>query len=235
MYVLRPDDDNFFPAAHTASSEGLLAIGGDLRNDRLLAAYRQGIFPWYSGDQPILWWSPDPRAVLYLDQLKISRSLRKTLRSSQFKVTMDQDFVKVIRSCAEPRKKDQDGGTWITPQMLYAYVNLYRSGLAHSVEIWLDGKLVGGLYGVALGRAFFGESMFSRSPDSSKTALVYLVRQLQRWKFSFVDCQLPSEHVFSMGAKEIPRSRFLDELEQALVQPGRSGTWALDNDIEPVV
>lgn len=235
MYVLRPDDDNFFPAAHTASSEGLLAIGGDLRNDRLLTAYRQGIFPWYSGDQPILWWSPDPRAVLYFDDLKISRSLRKILRSGNFKVTMDQQFVNVIRSCAEPRKKDQDGGTWITPQMLHAYVDLYHSGFAHSVETWRNGELVGGLYGVAIGRAFFGESMFNRGRDTSKTALVYLVRQLQRWKFSFVDCQLPSEHVFSMGAKEIPRSRFLYELEQALTQPGRPGSWSLDDDIEPVV
>lgn len=235
MYVLRPDDDNFFPAAHTASSEGLLAIGGDLHNDRLLSAYRQGIFPWYSGDQPILWWSPDPRAVLYLDNLKISRSLGKTLRSGKFKVTMDQQFVKVIRRCAEPRKKDQDGGTWITTKMVRAYVNLHHLGFAHSVETWLEGELVGGLYGVALGRVFFGESMFSRVGDTSKTALVYLARQLQRWKFSFVDCQLPSEHVFSMGAKEIPRSRFLEELEQALIQPGQPGSWSLDDDIEPVV
>lgn len=234
MYVLRPDDGNFFPAAHTASSEGLLAIGGDLRNDRLLSAYRQGIFPWYSGDQPILWWSPDPRAVLYLDELKISRSLKKTLRSGKFEVTMDQQFVNVIRNCRKPRIQDQGGGTWITPQMMHAYVKLHHLGFAHSVETWLDGELVGGLYGVALGRAFFGESMFSQVSDTSKTALVYLVRQLQRWKFSVVDCQLPSGHVLSMGAKEIPRSRFLDELGQALIQPSRPGCWSLDGDIEPV-
>lgn len=235
MYVLRPEDENFFPPAHSASSEGLLAIGGDLRDDRLLAAYRQGIFPWYSGDQPILWWSPDPRAILYLDRLKISRSLAKSLRSGKFSVSIDQQFEKVINKCAEPRKKDQDGGTWITPQMVHAYTNLHHLGFAHSVETWFEGKLVGGLYGVALGRAFFGESMFSRASNASKIALVHLARQLKHWDFSFIDCQLPSEHVFSMGAIEIPRSRFLDELDQALSLPERQGIWSLEDDVEPFV
>ena len=187
-YWLNPYDPTDFPDVSLALREpdGLLAVGGDLRIERLLAAYQRGIFPWYSGDQPILWWSPDPRSVLFPDKLHISRSLRKTLRKQLFTITFDTAFEEVIHACSEPRA---DGlGTWITDEMQQAYLRLHQSGYAHSVECWLNGKLVGGLYGVAMGKVFFGESMFSRVTDASKIAFVFLVRQLQRWQFEMIDC-----------------------------------------------
>jgi leucyl/phenylalanyl-tRNA--protein transferase len=231
MFVLKPGSTDLrFPPAELASPEGLLAVGGDLRAERLLEAYRHGIFPWYNPGQPILWWSPDPRAVLFPAKLRVSRSLGKTLRRKRFEVTLDSAFRDVMLHCAEPRDDRPGHGTWITPEMIEAYCVLHQRGLAHSVESWLDGKLVGGLYGVALGSVFFGESMFSRETDASKVAFVQLVRQLELWSFALVDCQLPSAHLSSLGAEEIRRREFLERLDQALQQPGRPGHWRFEAD-----
>lgn len=217
-----------FPPVEHASPEGLLAIGGDLSSRRLLDAYRHGIFPWYSAGQPILWWSPDPRAVLYPDRLRISRSLRKTLKQQVFRITFDHAFESVIGACAEPRLigGEPSAGTWITNEMEAAYIELHREGYAHSVETWSGSRLVGGLYGVALGRGFFGESMFHRESDASKVALAGLIELLQRWAFLFIDCQLPSAHIMSLGAEEIPRSRFLEELDVALDHDDPAFHWS---------
>jgi leucyl/phenylalanyl-tRNA--protein transferase len=232
MNILRPGtNDLHFPPVETSTPEGLVAIGGDLRPERLLAAYRHGIFPWYSDNQPILWWSPDPRTVLFPAKLNVSHSLRKTLRQGKFRVSLDQAFGAVMRACAGPRG-NQPSGTWITPEMLDAYVRLHALGYAHSVEAWDDGKLVGGLYGVALGTAFFGESMFSRATDASKVAFVHLVRQLEAWGYTLVDCQVASAHLFSLGAEEIPRADFLARLAAALARPGRPAPWRFDSDLE---
>lgn len=218
----------WFPPAELASPEGLLAVGGDLSAARLLAAYRHGIFPWYNPGQPVLWWCPDPRTVLLPERLKVSRSLRKTLNRGAFTVTLDRCFERVIDGCAEPRRNLPGGGTWITAEMRTAYCRLHADGHAHSVEAWQDGELAGGLYGVALGGAFFGESMFSRVTDASKVAFTHLVRQLIAWRYSLIDCQLPSAHLFSLGAAEIPRRRFLAMLEQALAVPGQPAPWRFD-------
>ncbi len=231
MFVLDPNADTFrFPPVEMASRDGLLAIGGDLRPQRLLAAYRQGIFPWYNEGQPILWWSPDPRAVLFPARLHVTRSLRKTLRAGKFRVTFDQRFREVMLACAGPRPQHPGGGTWITPAMVEAYTELHRQGYAHSVEAWQVERLAGGLYGVALGAAFFGESMFSHVPDASKVALVYLVRQLERWGYTLIDCQLPSAHLARLGAEAIPRKQYLALLEDALGRPARTGPWHFDSD-----
>jgi len=232
MFVLKSNTaDLRFPPVELASPEGLLAVGGDLRAERLLEAYRHGIFPWYNPGQPILWWSPDPRAVLFPAKLKVARSLRKTLRRKDFDVTLDTAFREVMRQCALPRPGNPAGGTWITPEMIEAYAVLHDRGLAHSVESWREGKLVGGLYGVAMGNAFFGESMFSRETDASKVAFVHLVRQLERWGYAFIDCQISSAHLFSLGAEEIRRHDFMTRLQQALKQPERSGRWRFDPDL----
>ncbi len=231
MFVLKPGSTDLrFPPVELASPEGLLAVGGDLRAERLLEAYRHGIFPWYNPGQPILWWSPDPRAVLFPAKLRVSRSLDKALRRKKFEVTLDTVFRDVMQHCAEPRNDRTGPGTWITPEMIEAYCVLHERGLAHSVESWRDGKLVGGLYGVALGSAFFGESMFSRATDASKVAFVQLVRQLAAWDFEFIDCQLPSAHLSSLGAEAIRRREFLERLEPALQQPGRPGHWRFEAD-----
>jgi len=216
-----------FPPVEHASPEGLLAIGGDLSSRRLLEAYRHGIFPWYSSGQPILWWSPDPRAVLYPGRFKVSRSLRKTIRRGVFQVTFDTAFEAVIDACAAPRLigGEPSAGTWITGEMRHAYVELHRQGYAHSVEAWAEGELAGGLYGVALGRGFFGESMFHRRTDASKAALAALVELLIGWDFVLIDCQLPSTHIMSLGAEQIPRRRFLEELGQALEYPDPVFRW----------
>lgn len=228
MYVLSADKNDFnFPPPELASREGLLAIGGDLRCERLLAAYRQGVFPWYNDGQPILWWSPDPRAILFPNKIKISRSLRKTLKSGEYEATLDTAFQDVMQACAAPRHK-QGHGTWITHDMVAAYVELHRRGFAHSVEIRRQGELVGGLYGVALGGAFFGESMFSLATDASKVALVRLAQQLQAWGFKFIDCQLPTTHLLGLGAEEMPRKAFLELLNGALLAATRTGPWAFD-------
>jgi leucyl/phenylalanyl-tRNA--protein transferase len=232
MFILKSNTaDLRFPPVELASPEGLLAVGGDLRAERLLEAYRHGIFPWYNPGQPILWWSPDPRAVLFPANLKVARSLRKTLRRKDFDVTLDTAFRDVMRQCALPRPGNPAGGTWITPEMIEAYVVLHDRGLAHSVESWREGKLVGGLYGVTMGNAFFGESMFSRETDASKVAFVHLVRQLERWGYAFIDCQISSAHLFSLGAEEIRRDDFMARLEQALKHTERPGRWRFDPDL----
>jgi leucyl/phenylalanyl-tRNA---protein transferase len=229
MFILSATgQDLCFPPVEEASPEGLLAAGGDLRPERLLKAYRHGIFPWYSDHQPILWWSPDPRTVLFPDKLHISRSLKRSLRPGLFSVTLDQCFRDVMQHCAGPRPQYPDGGTWITTEMLEAYTTLHEQGYAHSVETWQEGELVGGLYGVALGRAFFAESMFTRVPDASKVALVSLVRQLQAWEFRIIDCQQASPHVMRFGAEEIPRRQFLDHVTDAIAMTERLGHWKLD-------
>jgi leucyl/phenylalanyl-tRNA--protein transferase len=226
MIVLRPGrHDLRFPPVEYATPEGLLAVGGDLSSERLLEAYRHGIFPWYSAGQPILWWSPDPRAVLYPDKLRISRSLRKTLKHGHFHVRFDSCFRQVMLACAAPRAQHPDGGTWITDDMVNAYCRLHDLGYAHSIETWSQDRLVGGLYGVALGGVFFGESMFARATDASKVALAALVSRLRAWNFTLLDCQLPSAHLASLGAEEIPRPVFLAELAAALARPGRPGRW----------
>jgi leucyl/phenylalanyl-tRNA---protein transferase len=229
MFVLSANGQDLrFPPVEEASPEGLLAVGGDLRPERLLKAYRHGIFPWYSDHQPILWWSPDPRTVLFPDKLHISRSLKRSLRPDLFNITLDRCFRDVMQNCAEPRPQYPDGGTWITPEMIEAYTTLHEQGYAHSVETWQEGELVGGLYGVALGGAFFAESMFTRAPDASKVALVSLVRQLQAWGFRLIDCQQASPHVMSFGAEEILRREFLDHLAVALTLPERYARWQFD-------
>lgn len=232
MFLLSPHAKDFrFPPVELASRDGLLAVGGDLSVERLLEAYRNGIFPWYNEGQPILWWSPDPRAVLLPDRVKISRSLRKTLRCGKFRVTFDAAFADVMRACAAPRRKQPNGGTWITPDMLNAYVELHRRGYAHSVETWEANQLVGGLYGVALGGAFFGESMFSGVTDASKIALVYTARQLAAWGYTLIDCQLPTEHLMSLGAMSESRRDYLARLQTALDRPGRAAPWHFDTNL----
>ncbi|MEZ5578794.1 MAG: leucyl/phenylalanyl-tRNA--protein transferase [Candidatus Competibacteraceae bacterium] len=229
---LDPHNDNQpFPHPDRALTEpdGLLAAGGNLTPRRLLRAYRMGIFPWYSADQPILWWSPDPRLVLLPECLKVSRSLRKTLRKGLFAITADTAFEQVVAACAGPRQGEP--GTWITSEMFRAYCRLHRLGHAHSIETWQQGELVGGLYGVSLGRVFYGESMFSWISDASKIALVALAAQLQRWEFAVIDCQVTTAHLLSMGAVDSPRSSFLQLLECYCPQPGQPGPWRLDADL----
>jgi leucyl/phenylalanyl-tRNA--protein transferase len=230
-YWLNPHDPEDFPNVSLALPEpnGLLAVGGDLSVERLLAAYQRGIFPWYSGDQPVLWWSPDPRSVLFPDKLHISRSLRKTLRKRLFEITLDTAFAEVVQACSEPRA---DGlGTWITDEMQHAYLRLHHAGHAHSVESWLNGKLVGGLYGVAIGKVFYGESMFSRISDASKVAFVFLVRQLERWQFALIDCQVETNYLNQFGAELIPRTKFITLLKHSCQQPTKNNGWAIDEDL----
>ena len=215
--------DYDFPPLDAASPEGLLAIGGDLCPDRILSAYRRGIFPWFSGNQPILWWSPNPRAVLLPSQIRISRSLKKNIRNRGFRITTDRAFVDVVKECAKDR--EQQKGTWITTEMRDAYTALHGRGHAHSVETWQNGELVGGLYGISIGKAFFGESMFARVTDSSKTALVGLSTLLTNWEYHFIDCQVRSSHLDSLGAKCIPRNQFSKMLERAIRVPVAPHHW----------
>jgi leucyl/phenylalanyl-tRNA--protein transferase len=219
-----------FPPLSRALAEpnGLLAAGGDLSAERLIEAYRQGIFPWYSDDQPLLWWSPDPRMVLFPAELKISRSLGKRLRKRDYEVRVDSAFETVMHACAAPR--GGQAGTWITDAMVAAYTSLHRRGLAHSVETWIGGELAGGLYGVGLGRMFYGESMFARATDASKIALAHLTRQLERWQFGLIDCQMQTAHLVSLGAREIPRAAFVRELK-ALVKREPPPSWQFDVDL----
>ncbi len=230
IYQLADAPDYRFPDVELADTDGLLAVGGDLNPDRLLNAYRHGIFPWYSDEQPILWWSPDPRAILLPEDLKISRSLKKTIRKKLFQVSLDRDFETVIRACAENRGSSDMPGTWITEDMMHAYIELHRLGYAHSVEVWEHNKLVGGLYGIALGKAFFGESMFSRSSDASKTGFITLVQQLSDWGYQLIDCQVESAHLASLGAKPVSRSRFIALLNDALDADDRQPDDKLPND-----
>jgi leucyl/phenylalanyl-tRNA---protein transferase len=228
MPIFRLVDDMVFPPPDYADPSGLIAVGGDLSSERLLEAYRVGIFPWYSEDQPILWWSPDPRFVLKLDDFKISRSLRKTMRKRMFLVTFDRVFDEVIAACAQVPREGQSG-TWITPEMEEAYITLHGLGYAHSVEAWFEGKLVGGLYGVSLGKAFFGESMFHSKTDASKVALAVLVEKLKTWGFHFVDSQMTTDHMHHLGAKEIPRRIFLKRLQSALRHSTKRGKWHVED------
>ena len=223
--------DLSFPPPELALIEpnGLLALGGDLSCKRLIQAYSKGIFPWFNEDEPILWWSPDPRMVLFPAELKIARSLRKALQKHDYQVSADRSFDQVIAACAAPRRNQ--GGTWINPGMIEAYRELHRMGHAHSVETRIDGKLSGGLYGVALGHAFFGESMFSRTTDASKIAFVHLVKQLARWRFGIIDCQMKTAHLASFGAREIPRAQFTRTVEELIHYRGIEGMWRLDHDL----
>ena len=217
--------DDPFPPVETALREpnGLLCAGADLSVERLLAAYRSGIFPWYSGGEPILWWSPDPRMVLFCDELKVSRSLAKNLRNKGFEIRIDSAFSGVIKACAEPRKGEP--GTWIGKEMQSAYVALHRAGHAHSFETWQGEQLVGGLYGIAIGRAFFGESMFSRATDASKVALVALVEELRARGSPMIDCQQRTPLLASLGARTIPRRQFLRRLAALVNYPESPGKW----------
>lgn len=220
-----------FPPVERALEEpnGLLAAGGDLSAARLVDAYTNGIFPWFSEGQPVLWWSPDPRMVLVPAELKIPRSLGKRLAKRDYEVRADTAFEEVIRACAAPRR-GQDG-TWITKYMIAAYARLHRAGHAHSVETWIDGQLAGGLYGVSLGRMFYGESMFTRAPDASKIALAHLARQLERWRCGLIDCQMTTELLARFGAREIPRGEFMRKLRELVNYPGTARTWRLDDDL----
>ena len=215
-----------FPTPEQALREpnGLLAAGADLSPGRLLAAYRQGIFPWFNAGEPILWWSPDPRMVLRPDGFKLSRSLAKTLRSGRYAVSFDRAFTEVMQACAAPR--DGQAGTWIQPEIVAAYTALHRLGYAHSVESWRDGQLVGGLYGVAIGRMFYGESMFSRQADASKVALAHLCAGLTAAGFGLIDCQMKTAHLASLGADEIPRAEFIRQVGVLTAQVARGDIFA---------
>jgi leucyl/phenylalanyl-tRNA--protein transferase len=220
-----------FPSVDFALSEpnGLLAAGADLSPERLLDAYARGIFPWFGEDDPVLWWSPDPRMVLFCDEIRISRSLRRVIRSGRFRVTMDTAFGAVMAACGDPRAGQE--GTWITPDMLAAYSQLAALGYAHSVEAWDGPMLAGGLYGVCIGRMFFGESMFTRVTDASKVALASLVRHLERWEMPMIDCQMSTRHLASLGAREIPRAEFTRAVARLVRQPAVPSPWQADADL----
>ncbi len=220
-----------FPDVGLALEEpnGLLAAGGDLTVPWLELAYSKGIFPWFEEDQPILWWSPDPRMVLHPSEHTVSRSMGKLLRKNPFTVTIDTCFSEVIEACSQSR--GYSSGTWITDSMKRAYGALHKVGTAHSVEVWLDGELVGGLYGVAKGKVFFGESMFSRRDNASKVAFAFLTAQLNRWQFHLIDCQVSSEHLFSLGAYEISRHAFSKLIAEYACAPTAPGCWQFDEDL----
>ena len=223
IYLLG-EDPELFPPPERADRTGLLAVGGDLSPERLLAAYSRGIFPWYNPGQPVLWHSPDPRFVLEPAKLYVGRSLRKTLKSPVYDIRWDTAFADVITACASVPRPGQDG-TWITDEMREAYISLHAHGYAHSVEAWAGGELVGGFYGVSLGAAFFGESMFAHAPDASKVAFATAVTRFQSWGFHFIDCQVETEHLARFGAEHWPRKHFLQALARALREPTRQGHW----------
>jgi leucyl/phenylalanyl-tRNA--protein transferase len=229
MPVFRLTRDLTFPPPHLAIREGLLAVGGDLSVERLVLAYSRGIFPWYAEDDPILWWSPDPRLVLFPPELHISRSLRRLLKKGRFSFTLDQAFGEVIRGCAAVRGADHPG-TWIVPEMIAAYERLHAGGLAHSVEAWDGNRLAGGLYGVSLGRTFFGESMFTRVSNASKAALAVLVRNLRCEAFDLIDCQVTTPHLMQFGAREISRYKFQKALGRSLHHTTLRGRWCFRPD-----
>ncbi len=233
-WIASDDQHTPFPDVERALAEpnGLLAVGGSLSSARLLEAYRRGIFPWFADNQPVLWWSPDPRALIVPGRLRLSRSLRKALRQRRFELTLDRQFQAVVESCAAPRA--EQAGTWITAGMATAYANLHAEGYAHSVEVWREGDLVGGLYGVSLGGAFFGESMFSRETDASKVALAWLAAQLRQWDFDLIDCQMPTPHLASLGAIKVSRRRFGLALERSLTCPTCRGLWQFATDLDPL-
>ena len=206
--MYRLTDALLFPSPEQASAEGIVAVGGDLQPERVMLAYRKGIFPWFESDDFLLWWSPDPRMVLFPDQLKISKSMRTVLRKKRFEVTFNKAFDQVVEACAKVKRFGQNG-TWITPGLMEVYSTLHTQGHAHSVEVWEEGSLVGGLYGIDLGTVFSGESMFSKSSNASKVALIFLVKELKKNKYELIDCQVPTQHLASMGAEPISRTEFL--------------------------
>lgn len=224
MPIYQLPDEPLFPHPDEAEPDGLLAIGGDLSEKRLVAAYASGIFPWYNDGDPILWWSPDPRLVLFPEKFKVSKSLKQTLKKKVFDIRIDFAFEEVIKNCAIAKRKNEHG-TWITDEMQEAYIKLFNAGLAHSIETWEGNKLVGGLYGISLGSAFFGESMFHKRTDASKVAFHYLSQLCIKWDFQFIDCQITNPHLLSLGAEEIPRSDFLDLLDQSLNEETIQGNW----------
>jgi leucyl/phenylalanyl-tRNA--protein transferase len=230
MPVFRLDDRLVFPPVHLAE-DGLLALGGDLRPERLLLGYTQGIFPWYAENLPILWHSPDPRMVMTTRDLVVQKSLRKMIRRAPYELRMDTAFLKVLEGCASVPRPGQTG-TWLIPDMVDAYVKLHELGFAHSIEAWEDGKLVGGLYGVSLGAAFFGESMFARAPDASKVAYVACVRQLDAWQIGLIDCQVHTDHLERFGAYEVSRIAYLEMLRVALDEPTKRGKWSFELDFD---
>lgn len=232
MTVYRIDNVLAFPPPEEAEPNGLLAVGGDLSPRRLVLAYAMGIFPWYTQGTQILWFSPDPRGVLLPERLSVSRSLRKSLASGRFEVSLDTAFSAVLRQCAAVSRPGQDG-TWITAEMIEAYDELFELGIAHSVEVWRDQRLVGGLYGVSLGSVFFGESMFSLETDASKVGLVWLVRHLASRGFQVIDCQVRTEHLRRLGAEEWPREHFLNVLSNCLQTPTLAGPWSFDARFDP--
>lgn len=224
IYLL-PEDELIFPSPHLANEDGILAVGGDLSPERLLLAYRHGIFPWYNPGEPILWWSPDPRFVLYPSELRISKSMRPYFNQQKFAVTYDQAFPEVMKACqvrtAEKERRRRAIGSWITRDMLQAYIQLHEMGYAHSVEVWEEDQLVGGLYGLAIGRIFFGESMFTKVSNASKFGFIHLVQKLEADGFALIDCQQETRHLASLGARSIPRKTFLEELGKYIDQdPG---------------
>jgi len=214
-----------FPDPSNANPEGFLAYGGNLEPETLIQAYTQGIFPWYDDSSPIMWWSPDPRMILFPKEMKISNSLKHTLNSGKYKCSFDHSFKEVISQCARVSRAGQKG-TWITSEMQKAYLKLHKMGLAHSVETWKNDQLIGGLYGISLGSAFFGESMFHHMPDASKVALYYLNEHIKKWDFDFIDAQTPTSHLKSMGAKEISRDKFLNLLGKSMKKPTKTRSWA---------
>jgi leucyl/phenylalanyl-tRNA--protein transferase len=211
------------------ADDGLLAVGGDLRPERLLLAYSQGIFPWYGKNLPILWHSPDPRMVLYPRELVVGRSLKKAIRRRPYELRLDTAFGEVLKGCADVPRPGQSG-TWLIPEMITAYTRMHELGFAHSAEAWRGDELVGGLYGMSLGNCFYGESMFARAPDASKIVFVALVRQLIAWGVTLIDCQVHTEHLARFGAREVPREDFLAQLREALEAPTRRGTWRFEID-----
>lgn len=223
-----------FPPAWLARSDGLLCIGGDLSSRRLILAYENGIFPWFSKNEPILWWSPDPRLVLFPSDIHVSKSLKKKIRSSQFNITIDNAFEQTIHSCALPRGKGQED-TWLVDEMIDSYLTLHHQGYAHSIETWKNGKLVGGLYGVCLGGSFFGESMFSFDTDTSKLALVSLAKFLDYHGFDLIDCQVTTSHLLSMGATEISRNHFLDIISPSVKRTDIKDIWKPDLPLEKIL
>lgn len=234
MPVFLLTEEIAFPPSHLAEPDGLLAVGGDLTPKRLLKAYEEGIFPWYSDGSPPLWWSPNPRLVLFPEELRVSKSLWRIIKKGFFHITVDRAFLDVIQGCAyTPRKESEE--TWILPEIIEAYFRLHQMGYAHSVEAWCNGELAGGLYGVALGRAFYGESMFSRKTDASKVALVHLVKFLEKLGFELIDCQVDTSHLRRFGAREIPRSEFMERLDAALKKPAPQGPWqSLFESLNPI-
>lgn len=217
-------EELYFPPIAQADEHGILAFGGDLSPERLILAYQSGIFPWFSENEPIIWWSPDPRFVLFPQKLKVSKSMRPIFNKKEFEVSFDTNFKAVIEACQQVKRKGQSG-TWITDEMLKAYCELHRLGLAHSVEVWKEGDLVGGLYGIALGRSFFGESMFSKINNASKVGFITLVRKLQELDFDIIDCQVHTKHLESLGAEFIARDRFLDILNSSIKKQILRGNW----------